>query len=640
MLLTGKNGGAWTAETHTQLYPQTLNEGLGRFICEQLHPKSLLEFGSGMCDLAKLMADSTPLMDSYCIEPEIFVSLVGNLRLLNVDIFDGPTPRVLNRRFDLVLSIEVAEHIPRNRHEFLFDFLVARAGRWIVFSGARPGQGGHGHVAERSELDWRSEFIRRGCVFDAGLSALARTMCDEKNINHRQNIQVFHAPSRSPDLEAMEKSAKPFLADLLSIVQSSGNRLTGNLFYVDITAARSGMPEHSLMWKRENLLALGRNALDILEIGFAGGHSSLIFLLANPHSKITVIDPLEMPYALACFKYLEKVFPGRLSLLSGYSQDLLPTLRGKQFDLVHIDGGKDKTIDADLSALFPLATPGHVLVIDDTQNKGLNDVVMEWRERGDLESTPFEEMNRRAMHSKWTHLIARFTLKDSDRIEIINGMRRIYAGSCHTSIYVEQDANGDIFGKSRAHALIEAIREVENLGLKGAFVEVGVAAGHSSVIAALASSKFIHRDFFLYDTFKGFPENLPDERDLHNKSIREYDLAKYNVEECGRAIVRERMIRTGIAGARLYLIEGSVENTLDRIHPSTISILRLDADLFAPTYMALSKLYDLIQPGGYLIIDDYGHWNGCKNAVDRFFDERGKSFEGIKIDYTCHIARV
>jgi predicted O-methyltransferase YrrM len=638
--MIGKDGGAWTAETHEKLYPDTLNQGLGRFICQHIQPEDLMEFGSGMCDLAKLIADSIPLEESYCIEPGIIVGVGGKLRLLNVDVFAGPAPRVLDRRFDLVLSIEVAEHIPEDKHEFLFDFLVARAGRWIVFSGARPGQGGHGHVAERTELSWRSEFTRRGCVFDARLSALARTMCDEKNINHRQNIQVFHAPLRSAGLEVMEQAARPYLADLLSAVQTSGNHLTGNLFYVDITGARSGMPEHSLTWKRENLLALGRDARNILEIGFAGGHSSLIFLLANPHSRITVIDPLEMPYARACFTYLNAVFPGRLNLLTGYSQDLLPTLSGQKFDLIHIDGGKDKTIDSDLSAVRPLVAAGHVLAIDDTHNKGVNDVALAWQARGDIETAPFEEMNERSLQSRWTHRIARFTLTEADRMSIIGEMQRIYEGSDHKSIYLERDAKGVILGKARADALIAAVRDVENLGLDGAFVEVGVAAGHSSVIASIASSDFIPRDFFLYDTFKGFPEDLPDERDLQDVSIREYDLAKYNVEECGRAIVRERMLRTGIAADRLVLIEGPVETTLDRLHPSSIAILRLDADLFDPTYEALKKLYDLVQPGGYLIVDDYGHWKGCKDAVDRFFAERGGSFEGTKIDYTCYIARI
>ncbi len=637
--MNGKDGGAWTADTHNRLYPNTLNEGLARFICQHIQPENLFEFGSGMCDLANLIARSIPLGESYCVEPEIVVGVGGNLRLLNVDVFAGPAPQVLNRRFDLVLSIEVAEHIPRDRHESLFDFLVARAGRLIVFSGARPGQGGHGHVAERAELDWRSEFTSRGCVFDARLSALARTMCDEKNINHRQNIQVFHAPVRSAGLEEMERVAKPHLKDLLSAVQASGNHLTGNLFYVDLAGARSGMPEHSLLWKRENLLALGRHARNILEIGFAGGHSALIFLLANPHSAITVIDPLEMPYARACFTYLDSVFPGRLSLLEGYSQDLLPTLSGRTFDLIHIDGGKDKTIEGDLSAVRPLAAPGHVLAIDDTHNAGVNEVAMAWQNRGDIETSPFEEMNNRSLMSRWTHRVARYALAEDDHMRIIGQMQRIYEGSRHKSIYLERDAKGMILGRARADALIRAVRDVENLGLDGSFVEIGVAAGHSSVIASIASSCFIPRDFYLYDTFSGFPEDLPDERDLRNVSIRDYDLAKYNVEECGREIVRERMLRTGIASDRLVLIEGPVETTLDRIAPSSVSILRLDADLFAPTYEALVKLYDRVQPGGYLIVDDYGHWKGCRDAVDRFFAERGGVFEGTRIDYTCHIAR-
>jgi O-methyltransferase len=638
--MIGRDGGAWTAETHHQLYPATLNHGLGQFICEHLKPRDMLEFGSGLCDLAKLIAGVIPLGESYCIEPEIVVDVGGNLNLLNIDIFEQVAPRVLDRRFDLVMSIEVAEHVPLEKHEALFDFLVARAGHWIVFSGAWPGQGGHGHVAERPELDWRSEFTRRGCVFNARLSALVRTMSDEKNINHRQNIQVFHAPARSPELEALELQARPYLADLLSIVQASGKKLPGNLFYVDLKGARGGMPEHSLLWKRQNLLALGKDAREVLEIGFAGGHSALIFLLANPRSRITIIDPLEMGYARSCFNYLASVFPGRLTLLTGYSDAVLPTITGQSFDLIHIDGGKDKTIDSDLAAVRRLVAPGHVLVIDDTQNPGLNEVATAWQDRGDIETAPFDGMNEISKRAKWTHRIARFVRTEVDHESILGRMREIYQGSGHKSIYLERDVKGNILGKARADSLISSIREVENLGLDGAFVEVGVAAGHSSVIAAIASSDFIPRDFFLYDTFKGFPEDLPDERDLQNVSIREYDLAKYNVEECGRAVIRDRMLRAGMADDRLVLIEGLVETTVNRLHPSSIAILRLDADLFDPTFDALKTLYHLVQPGGILIVDDYGHWKGCKDAVDKFFAERGGAFEGTKIDYTCYISRV
>lgn len=637
--MKGEEGGAWSAQTHKDLYPAALNRGLAGFLIEHIRPKDLLDFGSGLCGIANLVADALPLVDSYCIEPDIEAEVARGLKLLNIDITSQTPPGVINRRFDLVMSIEVAEHIPRNQHELLFDFLVARAGKWIVFSGARPGQGGHGHVAERPELDWRSEFLRRGCCFEPKLSALARNLCDEKNINHRQNIQVFRAPVRDAGLMLLENRAAPFLSDLLAIAQSNCRHMTGNLFFASLQGARSGMPEHSLLWKRENLLAVGRNASNILEIGFAGGHSALLFLLAGPKSKLTVIDPLELPYAKESYEYLRSVFPNQIELLAGFSQDILPSLEANTFDLVHIDGGKEKTIEADLQMLRRLVTPGHVLAIDDTQNKELDRVVLEWEEQGDIETAPFVSMNRKALRSKWKHRIARFRQNSNDHDLIIKQMLAIFRDTQHPSIYTRTNPEGQIRGRARADALIDAVRNVENQGLTGAFVEVGVAAGHSSIIAALASSPFMERDFFLYDTFHGFVDELPDEIDHKGVSIRDYDLSAYRKSECKLKTVRTRMLETGISPDRIVLIEGPVESTVEKLHPHAISILRLDADLYEPTLAALTALYDLIQSGGYLIVDDYGHWRGCREAVDRFFSERGSKFDGIAADYTCYVAR-
>lgn len=200
--MKGQAGGGWDKETHEVLYGQNLNTGLGDFIVRHLQPKDILEFGSGLCGLANYISDRVALNPSFCLEPEVVIEapLGANLNLLNVDVLTQQPPSVLDALFDLVLSIEVAEHVPRELHERLFDFLVARAHRLIVFSAARPGQGGHGHVAERPELEWREEFTRRGCRFDPALTMLARNMSNTRNINHRRNLQVFHAQDRSAAL--------------------------------------------------------------------------------------------------------------------------------------------------------------------------------------------------------------------------------------------------------------------------------------------------------------------------------------------------------------------------------------------------------------------------------------------------------
>lgn len=631
----GHAGGSWDRAAHERLYGLNLNTGLGDFLVQEVAPKDFLEFGAGLCALAKYLGARRTLGPSFCLEPEVEPAgdLAPGIELLNVDVLASPAPRVLDRLFDLVLSIEVAEHIPRDRHEALFDFLVSRAGRLIVFSGARPGQGGHGHVAERPELEWREEFTRRGCRFDPALTLRARSLSNPRNINHRKNLQVFEAPFRSEALLSMESRAQPYLQDLLTIVLKNGARFTGNLFYVDLAGAIAGRPEHSLHWKRENLLTLAARAGNILEIGFGAGHSALLCLLANRHSKLTIIDPEEFGHVRACIDYLRSVFPGRVTFVPGYSTDVLTSLPAVSFDLVHLDGGKDKTIARDMDLLKPLVSHDHVLCIDDTQNAGVQAEVTRRCDTGEIDVTPFEALIAASRQSRWTHCIARFGSNSiGQHDKVLADMAAIYRGVDHPSIYT----NPKMPGRARADYLIRAMRDVESCGLTGAFVEVGVAAGHSSVIAALAASRQFPRDFYLYDTFAGFGSALPDEKDLRGISIRDYDLAKYDQDACKVPNVRARLEAAGQAPEQLFLIEGYAQETIPQMKPPRIAILRLDADLFDPTYVALRELFDLVEPGGYIIVDDYGHWRGCAEAVDKFFAERGLAFPGKAIDYTCY----
>jgi hypothetical protein len=262
--IQGGEGGAWSADSHFALYPGNLNEGLARFIIEEIQPSNFLEFGSGIGLLAQRIAASLPLEPSYCIEPSIIIeSASPALSFVNCDILTSPAPQGLNQKFDLVISVEVMEHIALDHHEAAFDFLAARAARYVVFSAARPNQGGHGHVAERLEEDWRGEWVSRGFKFSSHLTALARDMSDSKNINHRRNLQVFSAPPGFKELDGLEERAKPYLSDLLRIIQQSSSFLVGNLFYVDLRGACSGMPEYSLRVKRRNLMELAPRARNV-----------------------------------------------------------------------------------------------------------------------------------------------------------------------------------------------------------------------------------------------------------------------------------------------------------------------------------------------------------------------------------------
>ena len=79
---------------------------------------------------------------------------------------DLSTPLDLKRRFDLVQSLEVAEHLPGDKADLFVDNLV-RHGDVILFSAAVPHQGGEHHVNEQPPEYWRKRFLGRGYdVFD------------------------------------------------------------------------------------------------------------------------------------------------------------------------------------------------------------------------------------------------------------------------------------------------------------------------------------------------------------------------------------------------------------------------------------------------------------------------------------------
>ncbi len=78
----------------------------------------------------------------------------------------------------------------------------------------------------------------------------------------------------------------------------------------------------------------------------------------------------------------------------------------------------------------------------------------------------------------------------------------------------------------------------------------------------------------------------------------------------------------------------NVEDTL-RVSeniPAAISVLRLDTDWYESTLAELEVLYPRLVPGGIMILDDYGHWGGARQAADEFFS--GRPVFMSRIDYT------
>jgi O-methyltransferase len=198
----------------------------------------------------------------------------------------------------------------------------------------------------------------------------------------------------------------------------------------------------------------------------------------------------------------------------------------------------------------------------------------------------------------------------------------------------------------RMYALYQAVSHVDAAGIDGDVVECGVWRGGSSMLAAstLLALGDEARSLWLYDTFEGMPE--PGPADVHYtgeqmaavwdryRDDRESGVLAYSALD----EVQANMASTGFPAERTHYVKGRVEDTIPARIPERIAVLRLDTDWYESTLHELVHLYPRLQPGGVLIIDDYGHWQGARQAVDEYFDGRGIPMLLNRIDYTGRIA--
>jgi hypothetical protein len=94
------------------------------------------------------------------------------------------------------------------------------------------------------------------------------------------------------------------------------------------------------------------------------------------------------------------------------------------------------------------------------------------------------------------------------------------------------------------------------------------------------------------------------------------------------------MNSTGYPMDQVNFVVGKVEQTLNLRSniPDAIALLRLDTDWYESTKVELETLYDKLSPGGILLIDDYGYWDGTRRAVDEFFNSLPRKMLFNRID--------
>jgi O-methyltransferase len=195
----------------------------------------------------------------------------------------------------------------------------------------------------------------------------------------------------------------------------------------------------------------------------------------------------------------------------------------------------------------------------------------------------------------------------------------------------------------RRASLLGAVDHVARHGIVGDIVECGVWRGGSMMAVALAlmARGDTSRDLYLYDTFEGMSEPTDADRSVTGESAQEQLERTARGEgvwcEAGLEDVQANLRSTGYPVARIHLVKGKVEATIPGTVPQRIALLRLDTDWYESTRHELRHLYPLLSRNGVLIIDDYGHWQGARRAVDEYFADSAEPVFLHRVDYTARL---
>ena len=188
------------------------------------------------------------------------------------------------------------------------------------------------------------------------------------------------------------------------------------------------------------------------------------------------------------------------------------------------------------------------------------------------------------------------------------------------------------------YTLLRCLEHLKQHQIPGSIVECGVWRG-GMMMAALHGLQLIGdttRDVYLYDTFEGMVEPGAEDDEKARKLYVEYKRADGSSEWCRSTIdeVKGNLASCKYPQEKLHFIKGKVEESIPGVLPGQIALLRLDTDWYESTRHEFEHLFPLVAKGGFVIIDDYGAWQGSRKATDEYLAKHNLSYFLHRID-TC-----
>jgi O-methyltransferase len=198
-----------------------------------------------------------------------------------------------------------------------------------------------------------------------------------------------------------------------------------------------------------------------------------------------------------------------------------------------------------------------------------------------------------------------------------------------------------LYRKYKKYTMVSEAAYAGNLHLaakvkdvEGSIVECGTWRG--GMIAGIADVLGSRRCYYLCDSFQG----LPPAKEIDGAAALAWQAdttsPKYH-DNCTASEEDARAAMSMSSAKDYHIVKGWFEETLPKLPPQPIALLRMDADWYDSTKCILDNLADRVVRGGLIIIDDYYAWEGCTVAVNEFAARRKWRIRQSPFHGVCYV---
>ena len=207
-----------------------------------------------------------------------------------------------------------------------------------------------------------------------------------------------------------------------------------------------------------------------------------------------------------------------------------------------------------------------------------------------------------------------------------------------------------MIGVKRLDNVRDLIEDVLRNEVPGDMIETGVWRGGSTIFmrGVLKAYGVSNRSVWLADSFEAYYPAVND----HGVTAKSYTSPGADILEGGPSAlpqvfqdkfvllkegtsydeVRESFRRYGLLDDQVKFLRGWFSETLPAAPIERLALLRMDGDFYDTTHVSLMSLYPKLSPGGWAIVDDYGTFSECRQAVHDYLDEMSLQVDIVPID--------